>query len=542
MNDITKFRGNQTERFTTITDGVVPAPESSTGKFLRDDGTWAEMSGSITPTGSNVVWGDISGTLSNQTDLQNALDNKLNKNLPITGSTKVKITYDTNGLITSGSDATTADINEVTDKRYVTDAQIVILGNTSGVNSGDETTASIKSKLNSASLSSDGYLTSGSFSVFNSKQDSLGYTPANIAGDTFTGNISASNLSGTNTGDETTASIQTKRPLKTINSQSLEGSGDISIITNPSGNISTLQYNNSGTFSGSANAIIQNDELAFPDVQNPTTPTSAVKLYGKKLLERFLLAFKDPNGFENFIQPSLISENIQLYKAAGSVNQLTILGGVTMTATGTLTGSVISTTNIYTQSRIVEWLQTSAGSTNVAGFRNNNAFLFRGASSSQGGFFFIGRWGPATGVATATNRASFGLHANQSAPTDVEPSTIINQLTMGWDAADTNIQIMSNQGTGTATKKDLGASFPVPTTDRSKVYELGLYCPPGGTTVYYYVRDIGTGAVTTGTIVEGVDSIPANTVLLGPKGWISVGGTSSVIGIGLHSIYIGTNY
>lgn len=43
-------------------------------------------------------------------------------------------------------------------------------------------------------------------------------------------NFSALNaLSGTNTGDETTLSIQTKRPLKTINSTSLEGSGNIEI-------------------------------------------------------------------------------------------------------------------------------------------------------------------------------------------------------------------------------------------------------------------------------------------------------------------------
>lgn len=38
-----------------------------------------------------------------------------------------------------------------------------------------------------------------------------------------------SNQSGTNTGDETTASIQSKRPLKTVDGQSLEGSGDIPI-------------------------------------------------------------------------------------------------------------------------------------------------------------------------------------------------------------------------------------------------------------------------------------------------------------------------
>ena len=40
------------------------------------------------------------------------------------------------------------------------------------------------------------------------------------------------NQSGVNTGDETTTSIQTKRPLKTINSESLEGSGNIEITNN----------------------------------------------------------------------------------------------------------------------------------------------------------------------------------------------------------------------------------------------------------------------------------------------------------------------
>jgi hypothetical protein len=52
---------------------------------------------------------------------------------------------------------------------------------------------------------------------------------ANISGQVFTGSISATNLSNTNTGDETTLSIQTKRPLKTINGSSLEGAGNIVI-------------------------------------------------------------------------------------------------------------------------------------------------------------------------------------------------------------------------------------------------------------------------------------------------------------------------
>lgn len=61
-----------------------------------------------------------------------------------------------------------------------------------------------------ASATNTGKLSSTDWTIFNGKQNALGYTPANKAGDTFTGPISATNLSGTNTGDETQSTIKTK--------------------------------------------------------------------------------------------------------------------------------------------------------------------------------------------------------------------------------------------------------------------------------------------------------------------------------------------
>jgi hypothetical protein len=90
---------------------------------------------------SSVAWGGITGTLSSQTDLQTALDGKVDENASITGATKTKITYDAKGLVTAGADATTADIADSTNKRYVTDAQATVIGNTSGTNSGNQTLA-----------------------------------------------------------------------------------------------------------------------------------------------------------------------------------------------------------------------------------------------------------------------------------------------------------------------------------------------------------------------------------------------------------------
>jgi hypothetical protein len=102
-----------------------------------------------------AAWGSITGTLSNQTDLQTALDGKVDENAAITAGTNTKITYDAKGLVTAGSAATTADIADSTNARYVTDAQLVVIGNTSGTNSGDVTVGTTTTaQANGASISS----------------------------------------------------------------------------------------------------------------------------------------------------------------------------------------------------------------------------------------------------------------------------------------------------------------------------------------------------------------------------------------------------
>lgn len=86
---------------------------------------------------SNTEFQYLNGVSSN---IQTQLDGKVDENAAITGATKTKITYDAKGLVTGGADATTADIADTTNKRYVTDAQLTVIGNTSGTNTGDQTT------------------------------------------------------------------------------------------------------------------------------------------------------------------------------------------------------------------------------------------------------------------------------------------------------------------------------------------------------------------------------------------------------------------
>ena len=77
----------------------------------------------------------------------NTQQNIMLENTAITWATKTKITYDSKWLVTNWADATTVDIADSTNKRYVTDSQLTVIGNTSNTNSWDETKASIESKL-----------------------------------------------------------------------------------------------------------------------------------------------------------------------------------------------------------------------------------------------------------------------------------------------------------------------------------------------------------------------------------------------------------
>jgi len=87
-------------------------------------------------------------------------------NAPITGATKTKLTYDAKGLVTSGTDATTADIADSTNKRYCTDAEKVVIGNTSNTNTGDKTLADLGGIAHSLATALSDFLVASEAGVF----------------------------------------------------------------------------------------------------------------------------------------------------------------------------------------------------------------------------------------------------------------------------------------------------------------------------------------------------------------------------------------
>lgn len=288
-------------------------------------------------------------------------------------------------------------------------------------------------------------------------------------------------------------------------------------------------------------AILPIDGIGVKQASSVETPPAGLlRLFAKSVAGRLMLAIKGPSGQDATLQSHFGRNSISHWQADGNSTTITAIGAAALTATGTATAANWATTSLYTKLRKLEYLVTTAAATAVAGFRGATAKWTIGdtANEGAGGFTFVCKWGPSTGVATATNRCFVGMANSTAAPTDVEPSSITNIVGMGWDAADTNIQIM-HRGAGAVTKIDLGANFPVPTADRTKMYELSLFSPPGTTqSVGYRVQDLATGAVAEGTITT---NLPTTSTALAPRGWVSAGGTSSVIGIGLATLYIETD-
>ena len=310
----------------------------------------------------------------------------------------------------------------------------------------------------------------------------------------------------------------------------------------PGGSNGQVQFANAGAFAGANNVTIDSGDLVLANNASPTAPTAGAKVFAASCGGRSLPAFRGATGAAMPVQASLGLSRISAWFAIPSSGSVSVLGVSTavIATTGSAQAGSISATNRYTRSVKVEYLQETAATTNFAGWRLTATLCTIGAAADgDGGFFFACRWGPATGVSTTTNRAFVGLDARTSAPTDVEPSSITNMVGMGWDAADTNIQFMY-RGAGSVTKVDLGANFAVPTSDRSKLYELVMYSPPGTSqSVSYRVTDLITGTSTSGTVSS---NLPTNSTFLAPRGWMSVGGTSSVIGIAFLSLYLETDY
>lgn len=274
----------------------------------------------------------------------------------------------------------------------------------------------------------------------------------------------------------------------------------------------------------------------FTEVSEPAAPTVGLTTYADAVAGRQMLSQKPKAGKAYPFQPSLGSLSTQIWLPNANAATSTVWGQVAPTANGTATARTVATTNSFTWQRRVGYV-SAATANQSSGLRSAVLQFGTGNGAGTGGFFFQTRFGISDAALVANARSAVGMTATTAAFGNADPSTLLNFLGMAHDSADTNWQIMFNDGAGAATKVDLGANFTRSPAVSTVMYDLTLWCAPNTTTVYYEVKNLSNAAVATGTMTT---NIPANTQLLTWQLWRQNGGTAAAVGIDIASVYIET--
>lgn len=274
-------------------------------------------------------------------------------------------------------------------------------------------------------------------------------------------------------------------------------------------------------------------QMAAVSTEPAAPATGSMKIYAKDIAGRMVLKTVGPSGLDTPYQPALFANNIAMLLP--NTTTTVTAWGMPNTAVGTISTPAITSTNLLTSMRRIT--VTSASTANSASeLRAAAPLIWRGNAAGLGGFFYAARF--SVGSTTTNQRLFSGLTATTGATaTTIAPSAIVNMVGIGWDSADANLQIMSNDGTGTATKVDLGANYP--TNSTTAVYELVLFAAANGSTIGYRVQRLDTNQVTSGIIST---DLPTNTSLLTHHQYMNNGGTAAAVILNVNRVYIESDY
>ncbi len=247
---------------------------------------------------------------------------------------------------------------------------------------------------------------------------------------------------------------------------------------------------------------------------DPSAPASGkLTTYSKQIGGRVMLKQLGPSNVATAIQPFLARNKVGYWNPQG--NSATVPGvfGYTAPTTVGLAAANVATTNLFTRMRRMSFV-SSATAGSLASYRVAVAQVTLGDGFGNGGFYKIIRFGCSDPATVAGARQFCGVSSTTSAPTNVEPNTLLNCIGVGNGAADTNLMLYYG-GSVAQTPVNLGANFPANTLT-TDVYELALFAPPNQYCIYYEVTRLNTGNVVTGQIIGDGAAIvlPAPSTLL----------------------------
>lgn len=339
--------------------------------------------------------------------------------------------------------------------------------------------------------------------------------------------------------------------IKTINGESLLGSGDLAVagggggLATPAGNDKEVQYNNSGAAAGAANVEIDNGDLALCANAAPVTPPSGnVKLFGKTLASRVMLASVGPSGFDAALQPAIWRQKIAWWSAQGNTAAANVFSMATLTSVGASTvARTVATTNLLTRTRRVGYIG-SVGNGQVGGHYSPALMWSAGDGGGLGGFFYSCRFAFTDAAAVSGAIAFVGMRGTTAPPSaTASAANVANSVGIAQFQDDATQLYAICKGTGAPVVVPLGTNFPpmaAAGASNGIMYDLTLFAPPSENgVIYYQFERIGTAFVASGSFAAAPIS---SSTLLTHSAYRSNNATALAVGIDISSVYIETDY
>jgi len=297
-----------------------------------------------------------------------------------------------------------------------------------------------------------------------------------------------------------------------------ENDGELSITSSNLGGIQAK-------FTANGDYQLTNALEMKVDAAPPSAPADGLSFYVDEKANVQIPIWVDESGQAWETMASFFGSKWAMWSANGNgtgVSTWTLANS----ESGTPTTRNVASTSLFTSMRRIGYVTAASGSS-VAGTRHNNQQFWRGNAAGRGGFIACFRFGFST-ANTGNKQAFIGLRASSAAISgNTNPSSLTNIIGFGIDATQTTLRWMVNDGSGTATATNLGANFPSNTTD-ADMYDARIFATPNGGTVYYWIKNLSTGNITSGS---SSSDLPSTTTFLCPVLWIGNGANATAVGI-----------
>lgn len=309
----------------------------------------------------------------------------------------------------------------------------------------------------------------------------------------------------------------------------------------PGGNDNEVQYKSGSTFAGAAEVEIEGGKLKMVSGADPSAPTGGIISYSKLIAGRHLPKIIGPSGIDTVMQVGFHGNSIFVVGIASGTTAPTVFGGTLTTAATMSVQQTIASANPWLATARKRFA-TSGTAGNLSGMRTAYTQWFRGNAAGFGGFWFRAQLGH--NINLNGSQLFVGMCASTGALATAAGSVaaLVNMCGMGYDTTDANTGnwfFYRNDGSGTATKVDLGAT----NAARSNVshgYDLIMYVAPNGSDLYVRIINLHNGATVLDTSYN--TDLPAVNTGLAFKAEVNNGAVASAANLEVAKVYIESDY